>query len=359
MESTFYPGPSKVYAQVADFMQDAYHEGILHINHRSDAFVDLSKKTVQLLKKKLLIPHEYTVLYATSATECWEIMAQSLLQDSSTHIYNGAFGQKWYHYTQKLTGRHSNFHLNYLSFDIQELPSLELLREKAKNSEFLCFTHNETSNGTALPVEFIQKVRQAFPSHILAFDATSSMAGVRLPFDLGDFWYASVQKCFGLPAGLAVLVCSPKVVKRAMEIQENRHYNSLAFMLEKMEDWQTTHTPNVLNIYLLMRVAEMIPSVPEIERRLQERKKIYETFLKNLPGISFLIQNSIVRSTTVLAMQASEDRITELKQKALEQNIILGNGYGAWKNTTFRIANFPSILASEIELLKDFIHANY
>ena len=41
--------------------------------------------------------------------------------------------------------------------------------------------------------------------------------------------------------------------------------------------------------------------------------------------------------------------------KAKENNIILGNGYGAWKDTTFRIANFPAIEDWEFDQLKTLL----
>src|SRR5262245_26296789 len=72
------------------------------MNHRSEEFMDLCKKTIQLLKERLSIPDAYEVYFATSATECWEVIAQSLVSSESIHIYNGAFGEKWYEYSRKL-----------------------------------------------------------------------------------------------------------------------------------------------------------------------------------------------------------------------------------------------------------------
>src|ERR1700749_4185545 len=99
---SFYPGPSKIYPEVADYLQDAVRDGVLSINHRSPEFAEISKNAILYLKEKLNIPEDYTVLYTSSATECWEIIAQSLIKRGSYHIYNGAFGEKWYKYTSKL-----------------------------------------------------------------------------------------------------------------------------------------------------------------------------------------------------------------------------------------------------------------
>ena len=91
---SFYPGPSRVHDEIPEYVKEAYKKGILSINHRSEAFMKLSERTITLLKSKLEIPEDYTVLYTTSATECWEIIAQSVIQKSSFHFFNGAFGKK-------------------------------------------------------------------------------------------------------------------------------------------------------------------------------------------------------------------------------------------------------------------------
>src|SRR5437773_1124987 len=60
---TFYPGPSKVYPQVAAYMQDAYNEGILSINHRSTECMNIVKSVVALLQEKLGVPADYSVFF--------------------------------------------------------------------------------------------------------------------------------------------------------------------------------------------------------------------------------------------------------------------------------------------------------
>ena len=99
---TFYPGPSKVYPQVADYAADAVRQGIVSLNHRSAGFMELVKETVRLLHEKLAIPADYHIALVSSATACWEIVAQSLTAVSSLHPHNGAFGKKWAEYAYKI-----------------------------------------------------------------------------------------------------------------------------------------------------------------------------------------------------------------------------------------------------------------
>ena len=58
---SFYPGPSKIYSQIKDFMLEVCDSGILSLSHRSAEFVNLSKETIGILKEKLDIPNTYSV----------------------------------------------------------------------------------------------------------------------------------------------------------------------------------------------------------------------------------------------------------------------------------------------------------
>src|SRR4028119_2111906 len=93
--TTFYPGPSKVYPQVAGYAAEAVQSGLVSLNHRSTGFMEVIQETVRLLHEKLAIPADYHIAFVSSATECWEIVAQSLTAETSLHPFSGAFGKKW------------------------------------------------------------------------------------------------------------------------------------------------------------------------------------------------------------------------------------------------------------------------
>jgi phosphoserine aminotransferase len=349
---SFYPGPSKVWDSLPAYLQEAWQEGILSVNHRSPDFVAVSREAIRLLHDKMQIPDDYTILFTSSATECWEIIAQSILSTApSLHLYNGAFGEKWHEYTQKLSEN-----AKAQTFSLEELPEISALKPAA-GTRLIALTHNETSNGTTLPDAFIKSIRQAFPGQLIAVDATSSMGGQMLPYQEGDLWYASVQKCFGLPAGLAIMICSPRAIERARELGEDRHYNSLLFMLEKIREAQTTYTPNVLGIYLLKRSLQDGPYLSATANMLEERFENWLQFFKSYPGISLLVQNPQLRSRTVLTLQGKPNELEQLKKAAKESGLYLGNGYGQWKNNTFRIANFPTLNDTEIQQLQKFLQS--
>ena len=292
---SFYPGPSRVHPDVPKYFKQAYDSGILSINHRDKEFSKLYKETVNLFRTRLNLPKNYSVLFTSSATENWEILSQSLTIKSSVHIYCGAFGQKWFKYSKHIHAGCKAFEFEpnqRLSADTYKIP---------RNAEMICLTHNETSNGTCLEWKFMRDLRKKFPLSLICVDATSSMAGIDLKWKLADAWFASVQKCFGLPAGMGVLICSPAFIEKSRKIGEDGRYNSFNFMIKNSENWQTPYTPNVASIYLMKRVLENSKSIKEVENDLLNRyEKWLDIFSKN-DKLQLHISEEKVRSKRVFA----------------------------------------------------------
>ena len=346
---SFYPGPSRVHDEIPAYVKDAARLGIMSINHRSEEFVAISKKTVTLLKQKLNIPKNYTVFFTSSATECWEIIVQSWVTERSYHLYNGAFGQKWFEYTRKIKSGAVS-----LPFDREnELDPSKIVLEG--NRGVICITQNETSNGTQVSTKTISGIKKNNPGHLIAIDATSSMAGIILDFKSADIWLASVQKCFGLPAGMGIMVCSPAAIAIAKEINNTQYYNSVVFMSSMMEKWQTPFTPNVLAIYLLMRVLEKSKPIKEVHKITVARFKKWNSFLLETKTLKHLVKSKSVHSYTVLPIEGDPSSIAKIKMRAKKAGFLLGEGYGDLKATTFRIANFPALKNAEIAKLKHFL----
>lgn len=345
---TFSPGPSQVYPQLEGYLSEAFQSGILSVSHRSAAFNALSAETISLIRSKLAVPDDYTILYTGSATECWEIIAQSLTRRQSVHFSSGSFGDKWHHYAACIHPQSQR-----VSMALNEPLYVPYLDVK-EDDEIICLTQNETSNGTQIDFDTLAAVRGAFPDKLIALDCTSSMAGLHLPFALGDIWFASVQKCFGLPAGLGLMILSPAAVEKALEIGDNSRYNSLIVMLEHMKNFQTSCTPNVLGIFLLNRVLQQVPRIEEVDALLRRRMEHYLPLFLNNSNMRPLISNPKVQSVTVLAVETEPEFLAGLKAEAAAAGIQLGSGYGKWKSNTFRVANFPAISATQTEALMDF-----
>ena len=358
---TFYPGPSKVYPQVGQHLQSAFAEGILSINHRSEECISITRGAIGGLHQKLNIPDDYSIYFISSATEAWEIIAQSLTHRQSVHYYNGAFGKKWAEYTKKLV-----FETEEISFDINELPVIDV--KKAYN-DVVCITQNETSNGTQ--IKDLSPFRNTFPEAIIAIDTTSSLGGIELNWQDGDVWFASVQKCLGLPAGMGLMICSPNALERAEQINDRKYYNSLLFIHENFQKFQTHYTPNVLSIYLINKIMIDISNISIISEKIKKQAIDWYIFFENVPQTlasfpsqtnqveacgTVLVKNELVRSDTVITILGSKELIKYIKTLTRAQDVTIGDGYGSWKDISYRIANFPAIEELEIERLKSIFN---
>ena len=338
---SFYPGPSKVHPEALGYIQEAFEQGIVSINHRSERFEKLLEATFEVLHQKWNIPKDYTIYFVSSATEAWEIVIQSLVREKSTHLYNGAFGKKWAHYAGSVA-ESIEFRIDQSLAEIaQQIGPIQ--------GDTLCLVQSETSNGTG------QKIRRAdfqlADDAIVAVDATSSMGGIELPWNEADIWLASVQKCMGIPAGMGILICSPKALERAKVLNRATHYNDILFLEENRRMFQTQMTPNVLSIYLVYRLTQQLPALSETHRMTAEKMKRWTDFWDNQADFSYLIEKPELRLPTVLALTGAPEKIKQLHQICRIKDIELGKGYGKWKETSFRIANFPSHTFEDIETL--------
>ena len=346
--TSFYPGPSKMHPLLGEFLQKTYESGILSNNHRSKQFENLYQETSKNLKNWLSIPENYELLFFSSATECWQVLTQHPFGEERLHIFNGAFGQKWAEVSENLT----NQKVEKIQFDIQNFPEINY----KENIDFVALTQCETSNGTFLPNQIIAQIRDNYPKAVIAVDATSAMAGINTQWENADIWFASLQKCFGLPSGLAVMFIKSDLAK---SISENKAkdscYNSLSNSIINQQKWQTTHTPNILGIHLLNQLAQTkLPNFELLEKSMQN----WIHFFEQNNHFQSLIKNSQTQSPTVIAATASEDAVSKIKYLTEKQELIIGNGYGEWKKNSIRIANFPVHTHEEklqlMEILKHF-----
>lgn len=351
----FYPGPSKIYPLVENLLVKCFKSEVLEKNHRSDQFMNLLKETIQLFKEKMNIPPNYEVFFTSSATECWEIVAQSFLHGNVQFAYNGAFGKKWFKYVvtnpsqnkalkklQKNNLRGSRFFIN------------QTLKEVDIDQKYDCFcvVQNETSNGSYIANSEFDNL----PKSILScLDITSSLGGQNIDFAKGDVFLASSQKCLGLPSGLGILIVSPKAISIAEKVNDRNHYNSFLFIRENFLKYQTHYTPNILAIYLLNGILKELEKIEKVSEKLETRALDFYSFIKEKTTLNPLIDNHLTRSPTVICIEANKNIVSLIKSKAHENEILLGNGYGEWKENTFRVANFPAIPDEDFNKLKQFL----
>jgi phosphoserine aminotransferase len=305
----------------------------------------------RMLHSYLSLGEGYQVFFLSSATECWQLIAQTWGGQGSLHPFTGAFGQKWQRYTQHITGAAEGVTVDIDTDPISVLPDTP--------PTLICLTHNETSNGAAIPSNSLAHVRSLYPQSLIAIDATSSLAGIELDINQADIVFASCQKCLGMPAGLAVLICSPRAIDSGLANGEQGRYNSFDFLLTNARKQQTTHTPNMLAIASVGLLLTQLPPLAETGALLEERSNAWQAAISESTVLTNLVTEPSLRSKTVLCLTGEGLHLSDFKTRTEREGYLLGSGYGTLHDTTLRIANFPAIPAQAVESLQALLRQDY
>ncbi|MCA6074775.1 aminotransferase class V-fold PLP-dependent enzyme [Fulvivirga sedimenti] len=352
----FTPGPSQLYFTVQEHLRRALREDIPSISHRSTKFQNIYAEAVDNISALLNLPSGYKILFTASATEAWERIIQNLVERESFHLVNGAFSARFHEISQQL-GR-TALSAEAAEGSVVEMSSLLI----PESTELIAITHNETSTGARQPEKDVESIRKAFPNQLIALDVVSSVPDAEINYNHVDTAYFSVQKAFGLPAGLGVWIVNDRCIEKSAQLQESGtitgSYHSISAMLEKAVKNQTPETPNVLGIYLLGRVAgDMLEKGLDQIRRETAYKSamLYHTY-ENHPRLRAFVTNPEQRSRTTTVAHVDSGS-PELISYLSSRGFIVGSGYGKYKSDHIRIANFPTHSKEQIEMLADYLSA--
>jgi len=347
----FAPGPSQIYFTVEDHMRVAFRDGIPSMGHRSKEFEAIFRSTTDGLRELLSIPAGFHIFFAASATEIWERVAQNLVQEKSFHLVNGAFSKRFYEITRQL-GKSPE------KIEVPLGQGFNAKIEAPHDTEVIGLTHNETSTGVSLSIDFINQFRTTNPDALIVVDAVSSLPYPQFDYSKVDSVFFSVQKGFGLPAGLGVWIVNDRCIAKAEKLLSTGHgigtYHSLPFYLQNEKKNQTPETPNVLGIYLLSKVVEdfLRKGVNTLRKETEYRAAILYQVLENHAILTPFVKDKNSQSKTVIVAECGEhtNRVTNY---LMNLGIQPGDGYGELKKSQLRFANFPAHSKEQYELLVD------
>lgn len=333
MKIYFTPGPTKVHPEIGEWFIEA--QDVVSRSHRSSWFEELFGSLKEGLRTLLNIPPYYSVGFFGSATEVWERVSQ--LSQKSFHIRAGEFGKRWERYAKDLGIETSGI----------DLPPTfcEGFSQIKEIEDFLCLTLCETSTGFWL--SDFKELRANNPNAVIAVDAVSAVPYANIDFNLVDVVLFSIQKGFCLPAGLGVGIFSPRIVERAKKTSI-KTFHSIDRVSELSLKNQTAETPPVLQIFLLKKAVDKYLSlgIDRIRRETDEKEALLLSSIENyLP----FIETEKYRSKTVLTFVG--EGASTLRDSLEKKGIFIGSGFGDYKSTMFRIANFPSHTKEEYKQL--------
>jgi aspartate aminotransferase-like enzyme len=328
------PGPTEVSPQILQ------EQTRLMIGHRSKQFSDLYGGITGKLAKFFELPADYQPTTTTSSGTLWfDIVGRSIVKKKALCCINGAFSKRFGEIVRSC-GKDADF----LEVEWGKVVKPDAIAEKLESGEYdtLTMCHNESSTGARSPVAEVGKLlKKDYSNVVFAVDSVSSMGGDRtLPHEMGvDILFASTQKCFALPPGLAIAFVSNKALARAQEIPNRGGYTDLLEIFEFEKKHQTPYTPNVSLLYALdkrldLMLAETYPKIYQRHLDMAQltrawAKKHFEMFPE--PGYE---------SVTVSCIKNTQGKsVKELNQKLAERGLEISNGYGQLSEKTFRIGH--------------------
>ncbi len=351
----FTVGPSQIYPTLPKHLSEALKQDIPSLNHRGADFKKLYSDLDSNLKKLLGIPKNYEIFFTSSALEAMERTILGTVEKNSYHIITGSFGKAWAKYAEELGKQ-------VIKFEV-DLSDLSVIRNSDfidtpnfLKSELICITQNDTSTGIQIPMEEIYFLKKKYPEKLIAIDVVSSIPYVDIDYSKIDITFFSVQKGFGLPAGLGIMVVSPNALKKTKRLKDKGmsigSYHSLLNLSEKYKSFQTPETPNVLNIFLLNKVCLDLlkKGIQNVRKETDKKYDIISTFFNNHPKFSHSVKDERYRSRTTIVINTSGET-QKIKQSLSKQGFEIGAGYGENKDTQLRIANFPTQNLSDLKKL--------
>lgn len=347
----FTPGPSQLYFTVTDHAKEAFKLNIPSLSHRSKLFEQISAELTSGLRQLLGIPASHHIFFAASATELWERVIQNLVEEKSFHLVNGSFSKRFYEIAAQLNKRPEKS-------EVKEGSGFDNSTSVPPATELIAVTHNETSTGVSLPLSFIYSLKENDPEALLVVDAVSSLPYPNFDFTKLDSVFFSVQKGFGLPAGLGVWIVNEKCIAKADQLLSKGisigSYHNIPSLKAHAVKNQTPETPNVLAIYLLNKVIQdfLRRGVDTLRKETDYKSALLYQALEKHEHISAFVKDKNFQSKTVIVAECGmhTERLTKFLQ---EKGLSPGDGYGPSKKTQLRFANFPAHSKEQYELLVD------
>lgn len=344
----FIPGPTEVKKGILKEMSRQL------IGHRTKEFSSLFEDIVLKLQK-LLFTENNIFVFTSSGTGAMEAAIRNCVEKRVLVLSCGAFGERW----EEIAC------VNGKNVDILKVPwgraiTSEMVEKKLRSGRYdaAALVHNETSTGVINPLKEISEIIKKYPEICFLVDTVSSMAGVKIEVDkLGiDVIFASSQKCFALPPGIAICSVSKKALEKAKKVKNRGHYFDF---IEHLKDWQerksTPATPSISHFFALNKKLDEILFKEGLKNRFSRHIKMAEIVQGWAREKFSLFADEKYLSPTITAIKNTRNidigsLIKKLKNKGEE----ISDGYGKLKGKCFRIAHMGDITITEVkELLAD------
>jgi len=334
----FTVGPVACYPRVLKAMGEQMY------SHRSKEYIDLHYNTVKHLQN-ILETKNSIYLFSSTGTGFMEASVRNCVKKKVLVCVNGSFGKRFVDVAKA----------NDKDVILIEPPlgvpiASEMISEKLETDpeiEAVAITHNETSAGLINPLEELSKTVKDY-GKLLFVDAVSSMGGTAINVDKWgiDICYSSSQKCFGVPPGLGVGSVSLNALEASKEAKNKGWYFDLAIWEKYHKEGKgtpmTSTIPQVAGMNATLKFIDENGGKNWFYNLYKERNKEIRNGLSDI-GLSTYPQKGYESPTVNCINAPVEVKGVTVYEAMRDKGYELAQGYGALKETTFRMGNMGYI----------------
>ena len=348
-DGRFGSGPSKVRGGSLRALMEAA-KGPLGTSHRHKPVKSIVGRLRAGLRELFSLPDGYEVVLGNGGTTAfWDAATFCLIERRSEHLCFGEFSSKFAAAAKAAPWLED-------PVVVESPPGAHPSAQARAEVDFYALTHNETSTGVMME---IRRPEGARPDALVAVDATSAAAGLRVDPSQFDVYYFAPQKGFASDGGLWIALMSPAALSRVGRVKASGRFVpaflDLAIALENSRLDQTYNTPAVATLLMAVDQLEWLLSNGGLEfavGRCDRSSEILYGWAESRSYATPFVAKPDERSHVVGTIDFSSSVDAALVAKILRSNgIVDTEPYRKLGRNQLRIAMFPAIDPEDVAAL--------
>ena len=319
------------------------------ITHRSKEYKELHGNIVEKIRKVLNNDMD-DFLVGGSATIMLEAGVRNGAASKTLGITNGSFGNRSIELGE----------LNGKTVEKVQVPWGEAMKPEhiagkvGKDIEMVHWVSNESSTGVfSDSVALAKEVRSQNPDALIQVDAVTSAFAMDIKVkDMdADSIVFGTQKALALPPGLAIMLCSERLLEKAKTVSNRGFYTDLLKIKKQSDVNYALTTPPVSLMYGLDYQLDRIlkEGVSNRYDRHQQMADLVRNWAdEKLAGV---FPEQGYRSNSIGVLNRGDLDFDAFHSKLKSKGYEISNGYGDVKEKTFRIGHMGDTTPAGIKQL--------
>lgn len=319
------------------------------ITHRSGEYKELHAAIVDKVRKTLGTDMD-VFLVSGSATVLNEGAIRNGVSDKMLGITNGSFGNRLIEIGE----------LNGKTVEKVQVPWGMAMKPEhiagkvAKDTEAVCWCANESSTGVFSDSVAISKaVAEQNPDALRIVDAVTAAytKDLRLKEMDADAVIFGTQKALALPPGMAIMLCSERLLEKAKSVKNRGFYTDLLKIKKQSDVNYALTTPPVSLMYGMDHQLDkmLAEGMSNVYARHEEMSRLVEGWAdKKLAGV---FPEEGYRSKGISVLNRGDLDFDDFHKKLKAKGYEISNGYGDVKEKTFRIGHMGDVTPAGIKEL--------